>query len=223
VVQQTNGVPDLTCRCVGRNSTGGGVGMSKVLYLCSCESSLCRKRVSCTSAVPGVIVRSSCVCRQCHPNLDCRLAVSDIVRCCTRPPCPCPCPSTASAALLDVRWCASRPCDSTRLHSRRQPGSVPNTSSAAPGNTLPSRPTACPSPIGRPEQTRPASAWRRPEHELSERPCEHWNTPAKSSSIARRLAKQRPRTAASAYPPALFERCECWHSGSGREGRHGLR
>jgi hypothetical protein len=108
VVQQTNDVPDPTCRCVGRNSTGGGVGMSKVLYLCSCESSLCRKRVSCTSAVPGVIVRSSCVCRQCHPNLDCRLAVSDIVRCCTRPPCPCPCPSTASAALLDVRWCASR-------------------------------------------------------------------------------------------------------------------
>jgi hypothetical protein len=220
-VQQTKYAPNFTCGIVGRNSTSGGVGMSKVLDAAvSLRYIVQSERVSCTSAVPGVIVRSSCICHQCHPNLDCRL--SDIVRCCTRPSTPCLCPSTASVALLDGLWCA---CD-LRLHppAFEKPATQrPQHKQRRPRRHARSRPTVCPSPVGRPEQTRPSSAWRRPEHELSERPCEHWHTPAKSSSIARRLRKQRPRTATPAHPPAPSERCECWHSGSGREGRHGLR
>jgi hypothetical protein len=85
-----------------------------------------------------------------------------------------------------------------------------------------SYPTVWPRYLGRSQHTDTSSAWPRPEHELIERPCEHWNTPAKSSSIARRLGKQRPPSATSAHQYTLFERCECRHSRSGREGRHGL-
>jgi hypothetical protein len=80
------------------------------------------------------------------------------------------------------------------------------------------------SPLIRPvlEPAESHRAWRRPEHELTERPGKHWNTPAKSSSFARRLREQPPPRATSAQQHAPVERCECSYSLTGREGHHGL-
>jgi hypothetical protein len=66
--------------------------------------------VSCTSAFGRHSAQAASVVTNAIPNHDCRL--SDVVRCCTRPPCPCPCPSTAFIVLLDVRWCLAP----VRLH-----------------------------------------------------------------------------------------------------------